>query len=293
MRAVSRHIEVAERYLNRGRVEREDDLFNDVIYRTNQAFEGMLKEAYTVLTDQDGSKVTPFEIESHLLKASVFGSRVMDLFTNYRKNWRNPSTHDHKFVVTEQEALLAIVSVSAFTSILIDQIVEKVNKKREQEAVQSRKADLENKLKEQGDSSFSEALVNLLEVFNYDLLDSKVDVAKLSEIEILGRLTGFLEALNPGIEVKRQAKIRNTRMRPDLIVTGGTESVVIEVKRPGTKLMSADSAIHQMIAYLHAGSLRFGIIFVPASAKQMLQRSDVKAFVGSGEATIRLLMPRI
>jgi len=45
VKAVIRHIEVAERYLTRAREGREEDLFNDVIYRTNQAFEGMLKEA--------------------------------------------------------------------------------------------------------------------------------------------------------------------------------------------------------------------------------------------------------
>jgi hypothetical protein len=61
--AAVRHIEVAERYLTRGRDERDEDAYNDVIYRTNQAFEGMLKEAYRVLVGGDTSKLSPHQIE--------------------------------------------------------------------------------------------------------------------------------------------------------------------------------------------------------------------------------------
>jgi hypothetical protein len=42
--AAIRHIELADRFLSRARSEHDPDLFNDVIYRTNQAFEGMLKK---------------------------------------------------------------------------------------------------------------------------------------------------------------------------------------------------------------------------------------------------------
>jgi HEPN domain-containing protein len=39
VRAVVRHIERAEMHFRRGREEADDDSFNDVVYRTNQAFE--------------------------------------------------------------------------------------------------------------------------------------------------------------------------------------------------------------------------------------------------------------
>lgn len=65
--AAIRHIEVAERHLKRARNENEEDFLNDVIYRTNQSFEGMLKEAYTVLTGRDGTKLSSYQIEQHLL----------------------------------------------------------------------------------------------------------------------------------------------------------------------------------------------------------------------------------
>ena len=47
--AAIRHIEIGERYLHRDRADEDPDFFNDVVYRTNQAFEGMLKEGSTTL----------------------------------------------------------------------------------------------------------------------------------------------------------------------------------------------------------------------------------------------------
>lgn len=63
LKAVIHHIETAEKYLIRAKKENEENLFNDVIYRTKHAFEGMLKEAYTVLAEKDATKKTPSEIE--------------------------------------------------------------------------------------------------------------------------------------------------------------------------------------------------------------------------------------
>ena len=122
--AALRHIEIAERWFERARVEGDEDLFNDVIYRTNQAFEGMLKEAYTVLGQTDASNLTPHQIEQKLIAGGVFSERVTDLFRNYRQEWRNKSTHNHNLFFNAQEALLAIVSISAFSTILLDQIIE-------------------------------------------------------------------------------------------------------------------------------------------------------------------------
>jgi hypothetical protein len=53
--AVVRHIEVAEEHLVRGNLG-DHSAFTDAVYRSNQAFEGSLKEAYRVLTDKDPAK---------------------------------------------------------------------------------------------------------------------------------------------------------------------------------------------------------------------------------------------
>jgi hypothetical protein len=66
--AVIRHVERAEKYLIKGRNERDRDYFNDVIYRTNQAYEGILKEAYSLLAGKDGAKLKTVDLEKYFAK---------------------------------------------------------------------------------------------------------------------------------------------------------------------------------------------------------------------------------
>ena len=126
LRAVIQHIVAAEAHLARGRAG-DDTAFTDVIYRTNQAFEGVLKEAYRVLASQNPEAVRPFEIEVYLQQASVLQPRVISHLSSYRTAWRNPSTHDHRLSFTEDEALFAIVTITAFAVMLTNQISEKLN----------------------------------------------------------------------------------------------------------------------------------------------------------------------
>jgi hypothetical protein len=58
------HIEIAEKHFENGK-NGEDYYFNDVIYRSNQAFEGSLKEAYRILAEKDTSNVKPYIIEKY------------------------------------------------------------------------------------------------------------------------------------------------------------------------------------------------------------------------------------
>lgn len=46
LRAVQRHIEAGFAHYLRGQESNEDSAFTDAIYRSNQAFEGSVKEAY-------------------------------------------------------------------------------------------------------------------------------------------------------------------------------------------------------------------------------------------------------
>jgi hypothetical protein len=64
LKAVLLHIETAFRHLSRGQETDDDTAFTDAIYRTNQAFEGSIKEAYRVLAAQDPAKKRPFDIET-------------------------------------------------------------------------------------------------------------------------------------------------------------------------------------------------------------------------------------
>ena len=133
LESVITHIERAEQYLNKGKDTNDDHLFTDVIYRTNHAFEGILKEAYTALTGKDGSKKTPNEIENYFLNNNILNQRVIELLKNYRQEWRNTSTHDYNLFFNHSEAFLAIVSVSAFVHVLLNQILDKVHFDNEKE----------------------------------------------------------------------------------------------------------------------------------------------------------------
>lgn len=139
LKSVLTHVEVAERYYLRAHAERDEHLYTDVIYRTNHAYEGILREAYELLAEKPADKLSTYEIEDYLLANSVLRARVADLLKNYRQNWRNPSTHDHQLFFSEQESFLAIVNVCAFVSILLDQILERV-------AYERKKKDLDKAL---------------------------------------------------------------------------------------------------------------------------------------------------
>jgi hypothetical protein len=96
LKSVLLHIETEFRHLSRGQSTEDETAFTDAIYRTNQAFEGSIKEAYRVLAAQDPARKRPFDIESYPEKNNTFRSRVLNQLTNYRTKWRNPSAHDYK-----------------------------------------------------------------------------------------------------------------------------------------------------------------------------------------------------
>jgi hypothetical protein len=125
LNAIVRHVKAAIRHLERDQ-KKDPDTCTDAIYRTNQAYEGSLKEAYRVLAGQDPSTSTPFQIEQYLETHNVVRPRVLTQLTRYRQDYRNPSTHDYKLDFDEDEALLAIVSVCAFAKLLTNQIASKL-----------------------------------------------------------------------------------------------------------------------------------------------------------------------
>lgn len=65
--AILVHLERAYLYYEKG--SNDSYYYNDVVYRTNQAYEGSLREAYKVLynkTSDQVAKKSPYEIEVYL-----------------------------------------------------------------------------------------------------------------------------------------------------------------------------------------------------------------------------------
>lgn len=288
MRSVVQHIESAVRHLERGREQGEEEFFNDVIYRTNQAFEGALKEAYCVLATSKVDRPSPYDIEQHLIDTEVLPGRVSALLTNYRQQWRNPATHDHTLVFSEQEALLAIVSVSAFVSILIDQIVERIGYLEEQRSTRKRVRQVRESMPGYGRQSFQRQLLLLLERFASDNM-----VGGMREAELVGRIGGYLKTIDQEVDIDTDAVLSAKHsLRPDLLVRKAGRTIVVEVK--SSKV--TDSAIRigqwQLLKYVTAGNLDRGLLFVaPQDPTVRLGTLTGRHVHDEGEAWIDVLAP--
>ncbi len=271
LEAVVHHIEIAEKHYEQGKSAGEYH-FTDVLYRTNQAFEGALKEAYRVLSGSDPSKKTLFQIEKHLENEDLLKDRVLNQFTNYRTEWRNKSTHDYQLFFASQEALLAIVSVSAFFNILLDQMLEKHSFELEHaklsKVVQSLFSDVEN----YESMGFMQQCVELLTHFSSQMRRELNKDQVLTEYELLGKLTGFISAADPQIKISTEKAINfaSGRLMLDLLLEKGDSSVIVELKRPSTEWRRrAHEGIEQLRHYLIAANLTQGIVFIPAYEKDM------------------------
>lgn len=259
--AVLRHVEMAERHFDAGRKGSDSDLFPDVIYRTNHAFEGILRESYTILAGQDPTKKSTYDIETYLAQNNVFHERVMELFANYRKKWRNPSTHDHVATFSESEAFLALLSVTSFVGILMDQMIERLAYEQEQARLAARSAELREDMAKHVDEPLVDRLSFLLSQFAAQAAVANVD----SEIELAANLRAFLSTISPTITTQQEPLVHDRwgAIRPDFLLTEGDQRVVVELKR--YRRWTADTertALDQVRRYMDAADARGGILLV-------------------------------
>ena len=285
LKAVLLHIETAFSHLSRGRENDDHTAFTDAIYRTNQAFEGIIKEAYRVLAEQDSAKKRPFDIENYLEKNNIFRSRVLSQFTTYRTEWRNPSTHDYKLDFDESEAFLAIISVSAFACLLLDQIAERLAFKQSQAEAEDRKTTLAASLLE---SMNPDLLVRLTELITQFCSIHQPPATSMHEVHFIGSLHGFLSSAAPDLDV--QTEVKFDKARPDLLVTRGDERIVVEVKLSRRfARQNYLNAVSQVENYLLMSGIKNGIVlFLPDSPSKM---EIVESLVKKIDIKIIVLMP--
>lgn len=261
LKSVLQHVDVATRHLERGQSTLDDTAFTDSIYRTNQAFEGSLKEAYRVLAGKDPNRVRPFDIEEYFQKSGALRPRVLDQFTNYRQEWRNPSTHDYRLDFDGDEALLAIVTVSAFAIVLADQIAERVAFQQAQIAAASAHVPVATPT-----ISLLERSTDLFTQFtaNFQLGLTRTDIR---EVEVLGALGGFLATTAPDVTTQMEARlVPEFPDRPDLILASESERIVVEIKRVRkTSLQLEQQAIRQVTHYMALGGIKEAILFIFSS----------------------------
>lgn len=289
LKAVLLHIETAFRHLSRGQDSDDDTAFTDAIYRTNQAFEGSIKEAYRVLAAQDPAKKRPFDIENYLEQNNTFRSRVLSQLTTYRTEWRNPSTHDYKLDFDESEAFLAIVSVSAFACLLLDQIAERLSFNKSQAEAEAQKTRLAANLAETQNADLLVRSTELLAQFCLQQLPQTASTAKQSEAQVIGALHGFLSSAAPELKVQTEARLdAGKSYRADLLLTRGDEKVVVEIKRRMMNL-GLENAVAQVENYLVIGGVRSGVLlFLPEQPSEM---SRQERQVAGGEARLIIMTP--
>lgn len=268
LESVLAHIEIAERHHLRAKKDRDEHLYTDVIYRTNHAFEGILKEAYVILADQSADKLTPFEIEEYLLRNNVLRGRVVDLLTNYRQNWRNPSTHDYQLFFSEQESFLAIVTVSAFASILLDQMLERI-------AYKTKFIELDNAAKLARDQikdfdklppidKASKVLLSYASHYikNFDSMSA------FSRSAANAQMAAFIKKVAPELDVdlEVETETNDQKFRFDLVIRDEDKTVVIETREPRPRdyyesPFDDDAAINQLSQRLYATGKNSGVLF--------------------------------
>jgi hypothetical protein len=289
LKAVLLHIETAFRHLSRGQETDDDTAFTDAIYRTNQAFEGSVKEAYRVLAGQDPERKRPYDIESYLEKNNIFRSRVLSQLTTYRTEWRNPSAHDYKLDFDESEAFLAIVSVSAFACLLLDQIAERLAYTKSQEETEAQKVALAASLAETLNADILIRVTELLTQFCAIHLPSVTSSAKPTESQVIGALHGFLSSAAPELDVRTEARLGVEKLfRADLLVVRGQERLVIELKRRFDR-QSYINAVAQVEHYLRIGGIKSGILlFLPDSPSEMDRQERI---VSGIDARLIVLAP--
>lgn len=295
LKSVISHIEIAERHLEKGKIG-DDYLFTDVIYRTNQAFEGSLKEAHKVLTGNKSNNLTPNDIEQYLEQNNILKERVLSLFTNYRKEWRNKSAHDYKLYFTEQEAFLAITNICAFFNILLDQMLEK--KAYDQEKIELSKSKILTYVPIKG-QTLIEQISQLLIMFSKDAPSKMVGTSmpRYFEKELIGALAAFLNSADEQIEVITEYRIpiADSRFIADMLVKKGESPLLIEIKAP-TKYNGnmIQGGREKLFSYMSASGITEGILYLPPvknSATMITNKTERK--IANVEHKIVEIFPKI
>lgn len=259
------HIERAEFFYQEGQAKNDENYFTDVIYRTNQAFEGSLRQSYMILAEKSESQANnkrTVDIEDFFANNEIFNERVLHFFKNYRQEWRNKSTHDFKLFFDQSEAFLAIVNVSAYIYVLLNQIIEKLAFDKEKERLKNEK-DKQKTIQsiiKKSELDLHDKLVELIKEFS---VDNEQLNSNLKEIELIGMFSAFIQTASKEIDIKTEVKHidKNRNYRLDMLIEYGEEKIIIEFKRPSIK--QTHSHEDQLLDYLIATKIEQGILWYP------------------------------
>jgi hypothetical protein len=299
--SVITHIERANYFFERGKDENDEQFFTDVVYRTNQAFEGCSRQGYMVLagkTEEQAQNIKAYQIEKYFIDNNILNDRVLPQFKNYRDNWRNESAHNFKLFFNEEEAYFAILNVLSYAYVLFNQMTTKLGAEIELEKLQKEEIKLKKikgKLKKRG-LSLKEKIILLIEAFDEENeLSGTKDEGKtgffVSEAQVIGMLATYLsEMTNNEMQIQVEKRIGSTRgLIADMYIQLGEEKIILELKRYARA--SIDSVVEQVSNYLLATNINDGIayIFNSTKTKTKLKRQDLEIKKGEKVLSITFL----
>lgn len=266
--SVLTHIEIAERHHERAKLDRDEHLYTDAIYRANHAFEGILKEAYVLLAGLPADKMSTYEIEEYLLTNNALRPRVIDQLKNYRQNWRNPSTHDYQLFFSEQESFLAIVSVSAFVSILLDQMLERAAYVGKLHALENAALLARDRIKDFETLPAIEKVWRVLASFASHYITNFEEMSAHNRSTTTAQLAAFVERVAPELTVEQEVRFISNDQSVvfDMVISDGDTKVAVETREPRSRdridaNFGSDAALSQLEKYLRLAGLSNGVLF--------------------------------
>lgn len=290
------HIERAEHLLSLGRNKDDKHFYTDVIYRTNHAYEGILKEAYNVLADSAKEKITPNEIEKYLLGKEVLNERVVTLLENYRRDWRNTSTHDYRLFFNSGEAFLSILSVTSFIHLLLTQILDKLIFEYEKARIAPNKEVIISKFNDYSSLLFVDKVKLLLKSYdgNMHKSDDENRLSLLTEREFIQGISAHIQSIDSSLTVLTEPLIGNDKMlRPDLMIRNSDgELIIVELKvyKRLRETTFGQNDKNQMISYLTKANVKIGFIFVfPRSINTETELINIDEMISVGDETYNLI----
>ncbi|TOM27421.1 hypothetical protein CGH80_24250, partial [Vibrio parahaemolyticus] len=168
------------------------------------------------------------------------------------------------------EALLAIVSVSAFFSILLDEMLEKQAFETEVEDLKKHVSKITSQLHNYNALDFHQQCLEILTKFSViEKREGGFDT-DLSEFELRGRLSAFISSVDPEItvEIEKRINIGSSHAYIDMILRKGGNSIIVELKRPSKESRLLEMrAVQQIISYLAVTQLTDGIVYIPPYSK--------------------------
>lgn len=283
MNAVLEHIQVAFSHHSRGRTGNGDASFTDAIYRTNQAFEGGVKEAFRVLSGIDPSRKKPHEIEKFMEKKGRLSPRVLSQFTAYRKEWRNPSTHEHTLRFSESEAFMAIMNVTTFSHLLIDQMLSEFASR----IVESSAPKPSNASggRPKTISAITEAAKSLPGFAN----DNRFMIRSGSAV--VGMLAGLIRMQLPEATViVEPGKSAMGGYEADILVQSQEGKYAVEVKRSAFSEYSFSVQLDRLSKLIDQSDINSAVVlYLPYDAKELKEEASYRSSERHGE--VHLFIP--